>query len=185
MRNKKQIEVEIRGPLSYHQLKSLTRKLRKESRFLGKKKQEVIFFQENKILHFPKDHLRIRKDKRGEKVCLKLKSGQEIEFFLKEREYKKAITFFKFFGFNHYSISPSWREDYSYQGATISLKWRCIIGPHFEIEKIVNNKNETAKTHKKLLILAGHLDLKIWSEKEYLEHKSHCWDLYKRNGRLR
>lgn len=185
MKSKKQIEVEIRGMVSYRQLKILGQKLKKEGKFLGRKKQAVIFFQENKILKLPKDSLRIKKDETGMEVYLKLKTGQEIELLLRSQDYKKAIAFFHFFGFVRYSIAPALREDYLYRGAIISLKWRCIIGPHFEIEKIVSAEKEIAKTRKKLLTLTKHLGLEVWSDKEYLEYKSRAWDLYKCTGQLR
>jgi len=189
MKDKKQIEVELRGPLSYKNLKFLSTTLKKEGKFLGRKKQMVIFFQENKILNLPKDSLRIIKDQNSEKVCFKLKSkfgaNQEFEFLLKRGEYKKATVFFQSIGFVNYTVSPALRKDFLYKGATFSLKWECIIGPHFEAEKIVNNKNEIKKAEKRLSILISELGLKAWTKKEYLKHKDYYWNLFRKDGRLK
>jgi len=189
MENKKQIEVELRGPLTDRKLKTLSAQLKREDKFLGRKKQTVIFFQKNKLLNLPKDYLRLQIDENGEKVCLKIKSqigaNQEVEFFLKIGQYKKAIMFFKSVGFTNYSVSPAQREDFLYHGAMISLKWRCVIGPHFEIEKIVSQKNNIKKARESLLLLIRKLGLKVWTDKAYSKYKSYCWDKYRLTGRLK
>lgn len=187
MKNKKIIEVEIRGPLSIKQLKILSAKLKGECKFLGKSNQRVIFFQENKILKLPKDCLRIKQDENGELVCFKFQNSfdscQELEFFLKKGEYQKAIFFFQKIGFLTYSTAPAEREDFLYKNMKISLKNKCIMGPHYEIEKIINQKSALKKTKKELLSLAKEFNLKVWDENEYLNHRRYCWQIYRSEHR--
>lgn len=184
MMPKKNIEVEIRGPLSNKQFKSLSRSLKKDGRFLDRYNQLVIFFQQNIILNIAKDALRIKKDESGEKVCFKKQtrsdSSSELEFYLKNGEYKKAIKFFQLIGFDKYSLAPAARWEFLYRGVRVSLKNKCIIGPHYEMEVMVGERWEADKTKKRLLVLARKLGLKVWAPEEYSRHKSSCWSLHKK-----
>lgn len=81
-------------------------------------------------------------------------------------------------GYTQGYIALAWREDFQYQGIQISLKTRCIIGPHWEMESTVTNKHQTTQLKQELLKLAKQLGLKVWTEQEYRQHTHAKWQAH-------
>lgn len=174
----KSIEVEIRGPLTERQYQKLRSFLRKRGKLLAARDQQVIFF------HYHKHNLSLKKDHEKEKIVIKLgkdwqkESRQETEVHLEKGQFANALTLLKHLGFTKGYCAPAWREDYLYRRTQISLKTKCVIGPHYEMEKTVTSSAAASALKKRLMALAKELELKVWSEKEYRRHTHQMWQAH-------
>lgn len=173
-----QLEVEIRGSLSEEEYQMLYNFLEKNAKKVGESDELVIFYNENKTLGLKGDVLRIKKSNAHERLILKKEiadSNEEIEVELKEGQYVDMIRILHAFGFENASIAPSFRKDFRMGHITITLKNKCIIGPHYEIDTIVNSQEKISDARKELMQLAFELNLKVWGDDEYNTHKDACW----------
>ncbi len=170
-------EVEIRGPLPKGEYKRIFSLLTKRGKLTKTSWQKVIFF------HVRKDNLSLKKDHDQEKIVLKYGDWQkgnrkEVEVHLQKGQFEKALTVFKWLGLNKGRVAPALRQDFSYRGIQISLKTRCVIGPHYEMETNVSSLRQISITQKKLVRLAQSLGLKVWTELEYRQHTHARWEAH-------
>lgn len=172
-------EVEIRGPLTPAQYKTLLAHLKKKGRLLKEADQLAIFFYDPA----KKDTLSLKKDHAQEKIVLKMGdwhrgSRNEIEVILEKGQFENALALLK--GLNHrlgYKV-PAFRQDFSYQGIQVSLKTKAVIGPHYEMETTVTHRHQVNHVKKRLLLIAKELNLPVWTEKDYRDHTHRMWEAY-------
>ena len=115
---------------------------------------------------------------RAKKIVLKREiagSNEEIEVELKEGQYINMIKVLHALGFENASIAPSFRKDFKMEHITITLKNKCIIGTHYEMDTVVDLQEKVSDARKELMQLASRLNLKVWNNDEYNAHKEACW----------
>jgi len=172
--------VEIRGPLTKKEYKILKKELWTHGKEIYYSDEFVIFFPENRNLKLKKNQLRIKVNNFGATIYLKDSRRGNVELILSKRLSetggKTALRILGFLGpYFDVSVAPAKRFDYSYNGAMISIKTYCIIGPHFEIDKKVETKREINQAKQNLLEIAHVLNLRVWTDKEYKEHVENSW----------
>ncbi len=169
------MEVEVRGPLTNKEYNTLCDFLSTNGSEIYTNSEVVLFLQENKKLGIKKDIFRLKKKGKKEILQFKNRFGEEIEIELEKGGIEKMLKLLNVLGFEKVSIAPAFRRDFLYKGVKFSLKSKCIIGPHYEAEIIVSDKDRIQIAKEKLMKTINELKLKAWNENEYLEHKARAW----------
>jgi len=172
------IEVEIRGPLNEEEFTNAINFFETNAKKTKEYEEIALFFNENKLLNLPGDTVRVKVKEKSSKLTFKtgkLGRENEIEIEIKKEQVGELLKILGNLGFKTVSMAPSLRRDYLFDSVTISLKEKCIIGKHFEMEILVDKKEDVEKAQQKLMKLSKKLNFNSWSESEYNEHKDKCW----------
>jgi predicted adenylyl cyclase CyaB len=172
------IEVEMRGALEDDSFSKLKAFLEKNAKKQGEDNELVMFIGKNDTLNLKGDSLRIKK--KGDRAKLVFKGGtigeeEEIEVRINPEDILGLLGLLNKFGFEHISFAPSFRADYVFDEIRVSLKNRCIIGPHFEMEILVDSEKDVESAKEKIKKLLARFKLKDWSVEDYKNYKDMKW----------
>ncbi len=164
---KDNIEVEIRGIFSEDQYKKLIGYLDANSTVLGPDDRETIFFI------IPDKTLKVAKalDKGTAKIALKIgniKSGEqeEIEMSISPDDFNKGAKIFELLGFTEIQHTFQKRRNYLYKDAEIAVKYSEEWSYHWEMDTVVDSKDQISSTREKLLQIAKDLGLTAMTDEE-------------------
>lgn len=169
MRDKKQIEIELRSMFSEEKFNSLKKFLDDKAEYLGQDDKDVHFYI------FPDKLLKVTDNisKESAKLTLKLnRIGQgsdfeEIEFPIEREDVKKAVKMFTSLNMTDNVIhSFQSRHNYMYKGVELALKFSSEWKHHLELEIVVDDESQKADAEKKIYVVAKELDVTIMTEEE-------------------
>lgn len=166
-------EIKYRGPLSEKQVKGLTDYLTQKGTLIESGYEQVVFFDTS---IFPQigdfvsgfSRLSIKADKNG--AFLRIKEGNpsdhkrnEIAVVIKKRDCANLVYILNSLGLKNGYYRPVFRKKFVLHNFVVSIKTKCVMGNHFEIE-LPNVDILNAPRVKNLL---NKFSLYFWSKKQY------------------
>ena len=176
----KNIEIELRGPLSKKEFNNLKSFLDKNAEFLDKKERLGLIYYPNEIpddLTTLKDdpiELRIRITNKQPELMLKhgnwAASGaerKEIQIPLTQDKIQDAIDFLLILGWKHVIAHPTISYNYKYKEIEFSL--RNSKNFYYYEAEIMAESNEINLVKEKIKKVCKELNLKEYSKEEFIE----------------
>lgn len=167
----KNIEVELRSRFSKEKYEELLSFFEKNAKHLGDDDKEIWFYvMEDKLLRVTHNI-----SKGNGKITLKLNkigfgsSFEEIEFYIDEKDVKKAVNVFNILGHEDLHEPQVLRKNFEYKGVEFALKYSESWGYHMELEILVSDKSEEVEADKRIREAAKELGVDIMSDKELFE----------------
>jgi adenylate cyclase class IV len=172
-------EIELRGPLGKGQAENLMKVLEAEGKLLKQTDEKLLFFETRnfgKIGSFEKGNARLSLKIVNGSAKLRLKYGNALAQDRKEEsveilngDSRNLLNILYNLGIEEAFYRPTVRWDYFIDGITVSIKTNCVMGDHFEIERLVDENNDTFLKYEmqKLIDFANTHNLSIWSKDDY------------------
>lgn len=163
------LEIEKRGLLTKQQYNKLLEFFEKKGEDLGADDKDVIYYI------FPDKLLKAVNNisKGNAKISLKMnKIGEGSVFpetevhFPKEDFEKIKLILAKVVNPTQVMEGVQKRRNFIYKECEFAVKWSKEWGYHFEVEKVVGNKDLVKEAEKQLGIVAQELEIKIMTEQE-------------------
>jgi len=166
-------EIKYRGPLTEKQVKDLTDYLTQKGTLIESGYEQVVFFDTS---IFPQigdfvsgfSRLSIKTDKNG--AFLRIKKGNpsdpkrnNIKVPIKKKDCTNLVYILNCLGLKYGYYRPVYRRKFQLQNVVISIKTKCVMGDHFEIE-LPNVDKLNAPRVKNLL---NKFALSFWSKNKY------------------
>lgn len=166
----KNIEVEIRGPLTKSGYLKLERFLKKYGRFVQKKDRVLIDYS-SENLESRENDIRLRVTNKIPEIIIKTgKLGgsderQELSVFTKKNNFDNLVKIFAVLGLKKGILCVRKGNIYKYKNVEFSIVEVPGHSFYFEVEKLIrcNENKEAAKSE--LIKICKHLKLKIFSDK--------------------
>ena len=160
------IEIEYWASLTKEQHDDLIIRLKNEGEYLGTDDKNVFFFI------MPDQSVKIADNiaKKSAKITWKGSgvgignSFEEIEIPIAQNDVQKAVNLFGKLSLGHLEESFQTREDFVFNGVTISIKHSQSWGHHAELEIQVNDIAEKNMAESKIRNIAKALDITILSQ---------------------
>lgn len=153
------IEVEHIGSIDKNKFVELTKKFRKEGKFLGEKRRfSMIYCASNNSIREAKDDLidiKVRVTNGQAEFTFKYgkwsghHARKEYNFEFETEKFGDFIEFLKLIGYKKYVLMANTKYDYKYKGITFSLVDVPNYCYYFEAEILVDEKDVEA-AHKKM-----------------------------------
>lgn len=167
------MEIKYRGPLNKNQLKKLVGYLNYHGKEIISDYEKTVYFDTSmypEIGDFATGMSRIslKSDRKG--VVLRIKKGdpaepkrEEINVSLNNKDCLNLLYIFNCLGLKYGYYRPAFRRVFRLNNAVFSIKTRCAMGNHFEIEL----KNEIQIEEMAITSLLKKLRLSLWSKDQY------------------
>ena len=162
------IEIELRALINERKFIELNKFLKKNGKYLGRDNKDTYFFLfSDKLLKVTNDL-----DKSSAKITLKLnKIGigsdfKEIEIPIAPKDVEKTVKAFKHLGFDNNQYSYQYRNNYTYKGIEVAVKYTQSWGFHVELEILIDGNEDKNKALSKIKAVAKELELKIMTDAE-------------------
>jgi len=162
------IEIELRALINERKFIELNKFLKKNGKYLGRDNKDTYFFLFSDKLLKVTNNL----DKSSAKITLKLnKIGvgsdfKEIEIPIAPKDVEKTVEAFKHLGFDDNQYSYQYRNNYTYKGIEVAVKYTQSWGFHVELEILIDGNEDKDKTLNKIKAVAKELELKIMTDAE-------------------
>lgn len=176
--NRKNIEVEVRGPLSKEEFQNLiiffetkTIKICDKDRVL----LDYSTFLDDEIESRKKD-IRLRVTNGVPEIIVKLgewgekEQRKELSVFAKSGEFDTLVEIFGELGFSKAMLCERKSKVYKYKGIEFALVEVPNHSYYFEAEKMATNENEANKLHAEIEEVCKELNLKIYDKKAFFEY---------------
>lgn len=166
-------EIKYRGPLKNKQLKDLRKYLTQKGKLIESTYEKVVFFDTS---IFPQigdfvtgfSRVSIKSDKLG--TVLRIKDGNpsdpkrnEIAVDIKKKDCVNMVYILNCLGLKNGFYRPAYREKFLLDNITVSIKTKCVMGDHFEIEL----SNGASIKDSGIINLLNKFCLKFWPKKKY------------------
>lgn len=170
------IEIEKRGPLTKKQYVELQKFLISNAKLTGKYNQIGIFSTFKNERNKNQINISISQDILGKQTRAKLKAKlgdlkstarKEISIPFDIKEIQSIFDFLEVFGVKDGCPRFYYREDYVYNGITVSIKNGGLLEDHFETEVEVENEFAKDEAELKLIEFTKELGIEIWEEDTY------------------
>lgn len=173
-KNQSLIECEVRGPITWSDFCEIKPLIEKE--FGGfKRSQEIVLFvradNDIRLKITPENCFLVFKNKIEKKDWSKFE--KEIKFPL--NQLKNILIFLNNLGYKEAFVSYCDKYEVRKENLTISFKFNTQIGDFFEIEKLIDKKDNISETLEELSSLAKKFDLLLWNKEEYEKIKKEKW----------
>lgn len=175
---KKQIEIEIRGPLSENKLKELEEYFSEKGERIREKERVLIdysVFLEDDIKKREKD-IRLRVTNKIPEIIIKtgnwggVDQRKELSVFTKEGEFDKLVQIFSIMGFRKGMLCVRKSKDYNYKGVEFSLVEVPGHSYYYEAERLVSENEDKEKTTEEIKSVCKSLDLEIFNKKDFFKY---------------
>lgn len=167
------IEIKYRGPLNKNQLEILSKYLSKKGKLIESTYEKVVFYDTSifpQIGDFITGFSRVSLKANRHGAVLRIKDGNpsaplrnEIVVFIKKKQCANLVYILHCLGLKYGYYRPVYREKYLLENIVVSIKTKCIMGDHFEIEL----KEGTSINDLKIINLLKKFSLFIWSKNKY------------------
>jgi predicted adenylyl cyclase CyaB len=182
MKQKKQIEIELRGLIDKKQHDKLNDFLSKNAEDLGTDNKDTRFFLlPNKVFKVVNNT-----SKKTAKIVFKSNrvgggkaDAEEIEIPIKQSDFKRANKLFSHLEFDEVQKSFQKRHNYLYKGVEFAIKHTKVWGFHVELEILVNNESYKKSAEEKIRKVAKELNIPIMSKEEIKEFAKKIDNKYK------
>ena len=166
-------EIKYRGPLTNKQLERLRKYLKQNGKLIKSAFEEVIFFDTSifpQIGDFVTGFSRVslKSDSRG--LILRIKEGNpsnpirdEIAIDVKKKQCVNLIYFLNHLGLKYGYYRPAHREEYALGKIVVSIKTKCVMDNHFELEL----KKGVSMNNTEIASVLNKLNLHLWSKEKY------------------
>ncbi|KKR18315.1 MAG: Adenylate cyclase [candidate division CPR2 bacterium GW2011_GWC1_41_48] len=176
---KKDIEVEIRGPIEKEKIDQLEDLFKKEGHFKKTKERILIdystFLPEEGIENRQKD-IRLRVTNGIPEVIVKLggwggsENRKEISVPTNKGEFDKLVQIFGAIGLKKGVLCIRKSQIYDYKEIEFALVEVPGHSYFYEAEKILNSDEDSDKAKKEIKTVCKELDLKIFTDKDYFSY---------------
>ncbi|MDP2587576.1 MAG: hypothetical protein Q8P33_02265 [bacterium] len=163
------IEVELRARFGRQKHDELLVFLNKNAESLGNDDKDVYYFilpdrllklVNNTTKHAAKLSLKLNRIGRGA-------AFEEIECGIVPDQFGNAVNLVKALNLTRKVIhEPQQRQNFSYKGCEIALKFSKTWGHHMEIESLIDNNADTSAAEKKVHAVAKELGVTLMTEQE-------------------
>lgn len=172
------IEEKYRGHLTKKQLEQLLKFLKKKGKLIKADVEKVVYFDTSifsQIGDFVTGFSRVSLKSTSHRVVFRIKDGnpsdakrKEIAIGIKKKDAANLLYILNQLGLKYGYYRPAYRQDFLIQNIIISIKTKCVMGDHFEIElkKGASLKDPILKS------ILGTNNLHFWSRKQYQERIS-------------
>lgn len=166
----KNIEVEIRGPLTKSGFFRLERFLRKNGHFVQKKDRILIDYS-SENLESRENDIRLRVTNKIPEIVIKTgKLGgsderQELSVLTKKGNFDNLVKIFATLGLKKGILCIRKGNIYEYKGIEFSVVEVPCHSFYFEVEKLIRSNEDREIAKSKLIKMCKHLKLKIFSDK--------------------
>jgi len=164
----KNIEVEIRGPLTKREYLNLERFLKKNGRFVQKKDRVLIDYS-SESLESRENDIRLRVTNKIPEIVIKTgKLGgsderREISVLTKKNNFDNLVKIFAALGFKKGILCVRKGNIYDYKGVEFSVVEVPGHSFYFEVEKLIDNNKDKEVAKLELIKMCKQLKLKIFS----------------------
>lgn len=163
--NKKQLECELRGPITWSDFFELKRKIEE---YYG----EFVATKELAIFIKGRHDIRIKIDHNGGRFVYKRRIGindykKEIEVKVASSEVLKLIEILSCTGFNNALFSYVEKYEAKKDSKSFSVKFGSKIGDFFEIETLLTQEHEIKNATTEMENYINKLGLNLWSDESY------------------
>jgi len=181
----KNIEVEIRGPLTKSEYFRLERYLKKNGRFIQKKDRVLIdysLFIPSEGMESRKNDIRLRVTNKIPEIVVKTgKMGgsderEEVSVLARKNNFDNLVKIFAILGLKKGMLCIRRGSIYKYKNIEFSLIEVPNHSFYFEVEKLIRKNEDKDKVKQELLDVCRQLNLKIFSDKSlysYLRRLNH------------
>ena len=173
------IEIELRGPLTKIGYRRLISFFKKEAEFVKEMKRKSFLFD----IKDQTIDLKVRTTDGVPEIVLKkgfwgAKRREEILLPIRANTEESAIRLFALLGFSKGGIAVRESHIFNYHGIEFSVV-KCPKGVYYYEAEFISNK-KTANPERHIEGVLKSLDLKIWSDKEFLGFLKVCNKINKR-----
>lgn len=168
-------EIKYRGRLTKEQLEQVLKFLTKKGKLMRANFEKVVYFDTSifpQIGDFITGFSRISVKSTAVRTVLRIKHGNpsdsqrsEIAVAIRKQDCANLIFILNQLGLKYGYYRPAYRQDFSIQKFIISIKTKCVMGSHFEIEL----KKGASLKDPVILFLLSTYNLKFWSREQYQE----------------
>ncbi|MEO6730310.1 MAG: hypothetical protein ABIN01_03780 [Ferruginibacter sp.] len=138
------IEVKYRGPLSENQLLQLRRYLKKRGKLVNANNEKVVYFETSifpQIGDFMTGFSRLSLKSTPSGSVFRIKQGNPSDSERKEKAVRirkkdcpNLLYILDQLGLKYGYFRPAYREDFLLSKFTVSIKTKCVMGNHFEVD---------------------------------------------------
>ena len=166
-------EIKYRGPLTKIQKKHLSEYLKNKGQLVESVLEKVVFFDTSifpAIGDFATGFSRLSLRIIRSKATLRIKKGNpsdhkrnEVALSIKKNQVPKLVYILNSLGLKNGFYRPAFRRSFFIDNFIVSIKTKCVMGDHFEIELL---KGSAIKNHP-ITLLMKKFSLYFWSRDEY------------------
>lgn len=166
-------EIKYRGPIAENQLKELTQYLIKKGELIEAAYEKVVFFDTSifpQIGDFITGFSRVSLKEYKQRAVLRIKDGNpsdpernEIAVEIKKKHSANLVYILNCLGLKFGYYRPVYRQKFLFGNVIISIKTKCVMGSHFEIEL----SKGTSINDPSITKLLTKFSLVFWSKKKY------------------
>ncbi len=174
----KNVEVEIRGPLSKEQFKRLAKKFVAQGKVKNKKERVLIdysTFLPGGIKNRTKD-IRLRVTNGIPEVIVKIgtwgknENRKELSLLAKPGEFDKMVEIFSVLGFTKGVLCIRKSQVFDYRGIEFALTEVPGHSYYYEAEKMIADNKDSKKVIDQIASVCHELGLKIYSQSEFFNY---------------
>lgn len=166
-------EIKLRGNLTQKQLVQITKYLKEKGKLIKSGNEQVVFFDTSifpQIGDFATGFSRVslKLDQNG--ALFRIKEGNpsnpkrnEIVVAIKKKHCPNLTYILNHLGLKYGYYRPAYRQDFKLKKIIISIKTKCVMGNHFEIELMEG----VSLTDPTITWLLKEFNLHIWSKVKY------------------
>lgn len=171
-------EEKYRGHLIKKQLEQLQKYLNKKGKLIRSNTELVVYFDTSifpQIGDFVTGFSRVSLKSTPHRAVLRIKDGnpsdstrKEIVVAIKKKDCQSLLYILNQLGLKYGYYRPAYRQDFLLQKIIISIKTKCVMGDHFEIEL----KNGASLKDPIIQFILSTYNLQFWSREKYQERIS-------------
>ncbi|MCW3111490.1 MAG: hypothetical protein JWQ09_5996 [Segetibacter sp.] len=168
-------EEKYRGQLTRRQLPKVLKYLAKKAKLINSNFEQVLYFDTSifpQIGDFVTGFSRISLKSTPDKTVFRIKHGNpsdpkrdEIAITIKKKDCPNLLYILNQLGLKYGYYRPAYRQDFLLENSIISIKTKCVMGDHFEIEL----KKGASLQDSAMNFLIRTYNLKFWSREKYQE----------------
>lgn len=175
----KNIEVEIRGPLTKEQFDNLNKFMEKNAKFVNEKDRLSVMYFRDKI---PKNSLEIKDDKvdlrvrvTNKKAEIVMKYGswsgsdarKEFSFNIELNKFEEALEFLKYLGWSICVVYATKAKTYMYKDIEFGIIEVKNVGYVYEAEILTEKQEDVKKAESKIRSVCKDLGLREYKPNEF------------------
>lgn len=171
IKNKKNIEVEVRGPLSKSEFIKLEKYLKKNGSFKLDKERILIdysMFIPTEGLEGRTKDIRLRVTNKIPEIIVKIgkmggiESRKEISVLANQGDFDKLVQIFAAIGLTKGMLCVRKSKVYTYKGLEFTLVEASDHSFYFEVEKLISSDDNREQTQRELIKICQKMGLKLF-----------------------
>jgi len=168
-------EIKHRGYLTKKQLGQITKYLKENGKLLKDGYEQTVYFDTSifpQIGDFATGFSRVSLKSSQNEAVFRIKDGDpsdpkrnEIAVIIKKKNCQNLIYILSHLGLKYGYYRPTYRQIFKIKKVIISIKTKCVMGNHFELEL----KKGVSITDPTIMFLLKKFNLQFWSKIKYQE----------------